>query len=129
MAHPAPALVRREQVARLATVVFLATLGVLVAYVGRVDVGLYYDDYHFVRPWSPLELRKVWFGSWDPTGIEAVFYRPITAWLFAARFDLFALNDTAMHVLSLAGHGVCAALVGWFLRRERVHAGLPALGA
>lgn len=102
----------------LAAAVLLAGAGVLVVYGGQIDTGLYYDDYHFVRPVHPLELRRVWFGSWDPTGIESPFFRPLTAWLFALRFWLFGLNTTALHAISVAGHLLCAIGVGWMLRRE-----------
>ena len=96
----------------------LATAGVLLVYGAQFDTGLYYDDYHFLRPVHPLELRRVWYGSWDPAGIESAFFRPITAWLFAFRFWAFGLNAQALHAISLAGHVVCAVSVGWLLRRE-----------
>jgi hypothetical protein len=108
--------------------VLVTIAGLLAVYKGRIAIGLYYDDYHFVRPWSSLDLRRVWFGSWDPTGIEAVFFRPLTADLFAARFFLFGMNATAMHALSLVGHGACALLVGWFLRREHLPRSVTAVG-
>lgn len=98
--------------------VIVAAAGALLVYGGQIDTGLYYDDYHFLRPVPNSELRRVWFGSWDPTGIESAFFRPITAWLFALRFWLFGLNTQALHALSVAGHVLCAAGVGWFLRRE-----------
>lgn len=106
-----------------------AALGAAIAYYGRVDVGLYYDDYHLMRPWSPAELRRAWLGSWDPTGIEPAFYRPLAAALFAVRFHLFALNATALHHVSLVGHLVCAVLLGWFLRREGVAVSVAACGS
>ncbi len=65
-----------------------------------------------------LEWRRVWYGSWDPTGIESPFFRPLTAWLFAVRFWLFGLNTAALHTISVAGHVVCAIGVGGLLRRE-----------
>lgn len=105
-----------------------AALGVMVVYAGQIDVGLRYDDYHFVRPWSAIDLRRVWFGAWDPTGIEPIFFRPLAAWLFAGRFWLFGLNTMAMHGASIAGHVACAVLVGWFLRRERVSTAVALLG-
>src|SRR5205823_1166285 len=111
-----------------ALLVLLAALGLMAVYKGRVAMGLYYDDYHFVRPWPGLDLRRVWFGSWDPTGIESVFYRPLTAWLFAGRFWLFGINATAIHVASLMGHAFCALLLGWFLRREHAPRSIAALG-
>ncbi len=102
----------------------VAAIGVLLIHGGQIAVGLYYDDYHFVRPWSSLDLRHVWLASWDPSGIEAVFFRPLSSCWFALRFWLFGLNATAMHVVSLAGHATCAVLAGWFLRRERIGTGV-----
>ncbi len=97
----------------------LAALGAALVYAGQIDVGLYYDDYHMVRPWSDQDLHRVWYGSWDPTGIESVFFRPLSAYLFAGRFWLFGLNATAMHWVSIVGHVTCAVMVGWFVRNER----------
>jgi hypothetical protein len=105
-----------------------AVAGTAAVYLPVVDIGLYWDDYHLVRPWTPIELRRVWYGSWDPTGIEALFFRPLTAWLYAARFELFGLNTWAMHAASLAGHALCAWLVGIFLQRERAGTATAVLG-
>jgi hypothetical protein len=100
-------------------------VGIAVVYAGQWDTGLYYDDYHMVRPLLPLELRRVWFGSWDVTGIERPFFRPLTTYLFSLRFWLFGLNITALHAMSLIGHALAGVLSAWFLRRE----GLPLSGA
>jgi len=119
---------RRPAVAFTVLAAVVACAGVVIVYGGHLGAGFYYDDYHFNRPWSALELRRVWFGSWDPSGIEYVFYRPLTAWLYAGRFWALGLNASAMHVASVAGHAFCAVLTGWALRRERVPAGLALLG-
>ena len=105
-----------------------AAVGIVAVYSGPFDTGLYYDDYHFVRPLRPLDWRRVWFGSWDPTGIESPFFRPLTAWLFGFRFWLFGLNTQALHWISLAGHATCAVLAGWFLRREGLPTHVAAFG-
>jgi hypothetical protein len=107
----------------------IAATGTLAVYFGLWSAGFHYDDYHFVRPLSLIELRRVWYGSWDPSGAEAVFFRPLTAWWFAARFWLLGLNAPALHLLSLAGHVVCAVLLGWLLHREGVPTWLTWLGA
>jgi hypothetical protein len=107
----------------------VATVGILAVYYGQIDTGLYYDDYHFVRPFRPLDGRRVWFGSWDPTGIESPFFRPLTAWLFALRFWMFGLNTQAMHVISVTGHVICAVMVSWFLRREGLRPGVALLAS
>jgi hypothetical protein len=109
---------QRTPLVLFALMAAIAAIGVAVVYAGRWRTGLYYDDYHFLRPAMSLDLRRVWFGSWDPSGIEAVFFRPLTAWLFAARFELFGLNSDALHFVSLAGHALCAVLIGWFVSRS-----------
>jgi len=106
-----------------------AGIGIALAYGWMGDVGFHYDDFHLVRPWSAIEWRRAWLGSWDPTGIEPVFYRPLTAAWYAVRFHWFALNATAMHALSLVGHAACAMLLGWLLRREGATVRLAAFGA
>ncbi len=103
-----------------ASAALIALAGIVLVYFGPFDTGLYYDDFHFVRPLSAAELRSVWSGNWDPSGIEMPFYRPLAASLFAFRFWLFGINTQAMHAISLVTHGLCAVLTGWFLRRERV---------
>jgi len=108
--------------------ILVAVVGVVLVYYGQVDTGLYYDDYHFVRPLRSLELRRLWFGSWDPTGVESPFFRPLTASLFALRFWLFGLNTQAMHAVSMAGHVACAVMVGWLLRREDTISSVALLG-
>ena len=111
-----------------ASAALVAAAGILLVYRGQTDVGLRYDDFGLVRPWSPQDLRRVWFGSWDPTGVMALFYRPLTSWLYAARFWLFGLDTATLHGLSVAGHGLCAVLLGWFLRREHVSTWIALLG-
>jgi len=104
---------------RLAFLLLVASsLVTLVVYAGYVDTGVFYDDFHFVRPLTATELHRVWYGSWDPAGIESVFFRPLTALFFAARFWLFGLNSFALHVLSIVLHVACATAVGLIVRRE-----------
>ncbi len=79
--------------------------------------GFFYDDYHFVRPYSMAELATAFHGTWDPTHIEVPFYRPLTVAFFAARFLVFGFNGPAYHWTSIALFGVLAMLVGVFLWR------------
>ena len=71
-----------------------------------------------LRPASAAELVQVLHGSWDPTQIESAFYRPVTAWWYALRFEVFGLNAVAQHTVSLLGMMACAVLVGLFVWRE-----------
>jgi len=79
--------------------------------------GFYYDDYHFLHPYSAAELRRVFHGTWDPAGIEVSFYRPLTIAFFAARFAVFGVNASACHALSLGLFGAAAFLAGAFAFR------------
>jgi hypothetical protein len=115
------------------TLPLLAALAVVVALwfvYGSTDItGFYYDDYHFVRPPISTELHRVWFGSWDVTGIEAIFFRPLTTLMFLGRFWLFGVNATALHAVTLIGQVSCAGLVALFLRRAGISGRGSAIGA
>ncbi|MEZ5318885.1 MAG: hypothetical protein R2752_15905 [Vicinamibacterales bacterium] len=101
-----------------AGLVLAASATVWLAYGVSLDAGFHWDDYHFNRPWTTAELGQVLAGTWDPAGIEVPFYRPVTVWWYALRFDLLGLNARAQHAVSIAGMGLCAVLVGVFVRRE-----------
>ena len=96
----------------------VATAGVLAVYGQTLGYGFRDDDYHTARPWTGPELLQVLHGSWDPTRIEVVFYRPLTAWWYALRFEMFGLNAPAQHALSIAGMILCSCLAGLFAWRE-----------
>jgi len=99
-------------------IILMAIAATLAAYAHTLGFGFRYDDYHVLRPASSAELVQVLHGSWDPTHIESAFYRPITAWWYALRFELFGLNAVAQHMVSLVGMIACAVLVGLFVWRE-----------
>ena len=99
-------------------IVVIAVTATFAAYAPTLHFGFRYDDYHVLRPATTAELVQVLHGSWDPTQIESAFYRPVTAWWYALRFELFGLNAVAQHALSLAGMIACAVLVGLFVWRE-----------
>jgi hypothetical protein len=96
--------------AMLAAVIVFPLHGVTIGY------GFDYDDYHFVRPLSPAEVWSAFSGTWDRTGIEVPFYRPLTVVLYAVRFHLFGLNSEAYHALSLAMFWLSAVLFGLLAR-------------
>ena len=96
----------------------VAITGVLAVYVQTLHYGFRYDDYHVIRPWTLVEVQRVLHGTWDPTRIEVPFYRPLTAWWYALRFELFGLNAVPQHALSLVGMVICAMLTGLFVWRE-----------
>ncbi|HYT68486.1 MAG TPA: hypothetical protein VEL51_18815 [Vicinamibacterales bacterium] len=94
------------------TVTVSAVAGVLtvVQYWTTVRYGFYYDDYHFVRPYTAHEVLAAFRGPWDPSGIETAYYRPLTIGLYAARFSLLGVNSSAYHVLSLILFAIAATL-------------------
>ena len=95
----------------------LAILGTLAVYGRTVSYGFSYDDYHFVRPYSSAELLGTWSGSWDPTGIESPFYRPLTTAFIALRFEAFGINAAAYRWLTLVMFALAAALCGLLVAR------------
>jgi hypothetical protein len=96
----------------------LAAVAVIATYWQTLFYELAYDDYFLTRPWTWTQLERVWHGTWDPTRISVRFYRPITAWWYALRFELFGLNGLPQHLVSLAGMTVCATLAGLFVWRD-----------
>ena len=95
-----------------------------------MSYGFHYDDYHFIRPYPATEIRRVFHGPWDASGIETPYYRPLTICLYAARFAWFGLNAEAYHVLSLVMFALAATLFGVFAARsmDSPVAGLAAVG-
>jgi hypothetical protein len=79
--------------------------------------GFYYDDYHFVRPFSAADVLQTFHGPWDASGIETAYYRPLTICLYALRFALFGLNAEGGHILSLAMFAAAAFLFGLLAAR------------
>jgi len=91
--------------------------------------GFDYDDYHFLRPYTLAEVLATFHGSWDLTGIEVKFYRPLTVVLYATRFKLFGLNAIAHHTVSLALFALAASLTAWLVYRLTARATAAAAAA
>jgi hypothetical protein len=98
-------------------VFLVALLGSAAIYRATIDYGFTYDDYHQFRPYTSHEVVAAFHGSWDPTGIEVAFYRPLTVAFYAARFAVLGPDARASHCLSLLLFGIAAALLGLFLLR------------
>ena len=104
---------RRLAVAALLSIsAFAATFGL---YSTTLHYGFNYDDYHFVRPYSPADVAAAFNGPWDPSGIELPYYRPLTIAFFAARFELLGVNAVAHHALSLILFSISAFLLGFLV--------------
>jgi hypothetical protein len=106
--------------------VLLILLGCAAAslvFAPTLHYGFVYDDYHQLRPFTLEAVGRTFHGSWDPTGVEATFYRPLTAAFFALRFQVLGLDAHAYHALSVLLFGICAGLSGWFVLRAGAAAG------
>jgi Dolichyl-phosphate-mannose-protein mannosyltransferase len=95
----------------------LATVATWLVHRASLRYGFDYDDYHFLRPYAMREVLATFRGPWDLTGIEVKFYRPLTVILYATRFELFGLNATAHHAVSLSLFALAASLTGWLVCR------------
>src|SRR5205814_3428634 len=100
-----------------------------LVYAPTVGYGFYYDDYHFVRPYTGREIAHAFHGPWDPAAIETAYYRPLTICLYAARFALLGVNAHAYHLTSLALFALAAALFAVFTTRASGSRVAGALGA
>jgi hypothetical protein len=90
----------------------VALVGTLSVYGRTASYGFVYDDYHFVRPHTQADLARAWAGSWDATGIERPFYRPLTTAFLAARFEAFGINAAPYRWLTLGLFSAAALLFG-----------------
>lgn len=106
-----------RQLGLLLLLLLLASTSTFFLYRPTLSYGFDYDDYHFVRPYSPAEVRAAFHGPWDPAAIERPYYRPLTIAFFAARFEALGVNATAHHTLSLILFSIAAALAGWLAQR------------
>jgi hypothetical protein len=106
-----------------------AGLGVGLVYADSVTLGLWWDDYHVLRPANLAEIVHTFYGTWDETGIFPPFYRPITAAYHAAVFHVLGFNAPALHALSMILLAVIAWLVGVFVSRESASHRIGAIAA
>jgi hypothetical protein len=106
-----------------------AALGVALTYADTVSRGLWWDDYHALRPRTWAEIAGAFHGTWDPAGLWPVFYRPLTIAYYALGFQLFGLNAWALHVVSLVELTAAAWLLAVFVLGETRSPSLAAVAA
>ncbi len=112
--------------ARLWLPLGLVLLAFLV-YAPLFAYGLDWDDYHFVRAYSWADVGRAFVGSWDPTGIETAYYRPLAVLWFAVRSS----EPSTLHGLSVLLAATVAVLMASWLRAlgcSRIASGLGAAG-
>jgi hypothetical protein len=121
-------VVARKILAAL-VVILIACAGTWSVYRETLQYGFDYDDYHTIRPYSQQEILATFHGPWDAHGeVMAPFYRPLTVAFHALRFELFGLNSTAHHAMSLALFAIGAALMAWLVFRFTNRATAAVLG-
>jgi hypothetical protein len=98
-------------------VIALAALATFSVHRPTLHYGFNYDDYHFIRPYTRAEVLASFHGPWDLREVMVPFYRPLTIAFHALRFELFGLNSTAHHAMSLALFALAAVLVAWLVFR------------
>ena len=91
-----------------------ASIATLAVHRQTLSYGFDYDDYHFVHPYSRADVLRAFHAPWDAAGIERPYYRPLTIAFYAARFQIFGINATAQHTLSLVLFGAAARAKLWF---------------
>jgi hypothetical protein len=103
--------------ALIAGPVAAAVLLVSLIYWPTLHYGFYYDDYHFVRPYTAHEVAQTFYGSWDTASIETPYYRPLTICFYAVRFAALGLNARANHAASLLMFALAGTLLAIFAGR------------
>lgn len=103
---PEPGAARRSAIAQ-ALVVAL----VLAAFGRTLSFGFIYDDYHFCRGYTLLEVAARFAGPWDAAGIESPFFRPLPVVSFALDAWVWGVRPAGFHLTNLLLHVAAALLV------------------
>jgi hypothetical protein len=93
-------------------IIFAIALVAIVALYWRTrSFGFYWDDFHFVRPYSVKQVATAWIGPWDARdNLEAPFFRPLTVTWFALRNAIFGLSAPLVHTVSIVMFTACVWL-------------------
>ena len=101
----------------------------VVLYVRTVGFGFYQDDYYLVRHWTWSELGRAFTGSFDTTGGNDPYFRPLASVSFAAEWGLWGTSKWGYHVTNLLLHVGAGLAVLALLRRVVVPAWSAVVGA
>jgi hypothetical protein len=117
---PARATPARALAGRGTLLPMLAALGIvaLMLYAYRDVWGRPFaaDDYQWLLSVRGLSFRQVAARAFDVSS-QSHFYRPLVWLLFWAQTTLFGLDPRPFHMVSMALHGLNAALLGWLAWR------------
>jgi hypothetical protein len=98
---------------------FVAASVLVAARYGRtLAFGFDTDDYWTLRPWTASDVRESLTGTWDPTGSNEAYYRPVAALYQAGSARLFGYDARALRWLSLIELAGVAWLLGVLILRE-----------
>jgi len=125
---------RQGMVMVLALVAFLSVL----LYLPTLEYGFVWDDTLLIRDNPVLAksglaqvlTRPFWFGTEDPGGPAASYYRPLASASFRLDYRLAGLNPGYFHFVNTVLAALCAvavALIVWELLHSGVWAGLAGL--
>lgn len=112
--------------ARLITLLALgAVIAVLATHWSVLGFGLRADDYALVRPYSAEDVVRMDKATAVLPGASVdAGYRPLSSLYLAALFEVFAVQSSLMHALSLALTVLVLLLIAIFVARE--HGGVAA---
>jgi hypothetical protein len=80
------------------------------------DYTFFWDDYHFIRCYTPAELRSTFHGPNDPDGIETPALRPVATLLFHVQGCLFGENVRLQRGFMAVLSGILLWSIGLLLR-------------
>jgi hypothetical protein len=83
------ALTTTSQAAGMAIIFLAFALTGLAFAAPALDGPFYWDDLHLIRVYTPRELSGVWFGPWDPDGLEHPGLRPLSTYFDHLRAAAF----------------------------------------
>ena len=72
--------------------IFLTCIWYLIFGIDQTNEPYIWDDLHFFREYTPVELKNIWVGNWDPDEIETPSYRPIAILYYHFLYLIFEEN-------------------------------------
>ena len=90
---------------------FISFIITVLIYHNILNYGFDYDDYHQIRPYMITQVIHSFYGTWDSTGIERDFYRPLSVTFYAIRFELLKYNTFLYHLLSIVMFAIVSSLL------------------
>jgi hypothetical protein len=86
-----------------------------------LSFGFVFDDYFQARHFSLKEVITTFYGTWEPRGIGADFYRPLVIVSYALSYFMFKTNPFGYHLTNILLNTVNVILVYFIMKKIKTN--------